>query len=438
MRLLFDRKSEFFFAGSTILLFCFPILPFAARSIALGIWIISSLYFAIDHKTEIKFSKKNIHQLFIILLPFLLVILSLIYTENQKKGSDLVVRILPLILCPLFFSICKSQLNEKLFRICKLVFVIGTFLIVAYSFFNSYQNREFLDRPLEKIELDYNGVTKETLTKDKEAEIKYRRLKRHVEEVSGTHSTYLGIFIILGVFIIGEFILDKKQSVYLKILSSILALTMFAWLAYLSVRAPIIAFLVGVLAVFIFKIKNPKIVGAGILGAGILFLGLYTFVPSLQLRVDEVIQNKLALPKSGKDPLLFNSTNVRLGSLYCGTEIIKSNLLTGVGVGDVQDSLNDCYKHKIGAIIYSWDTYNSHNQYLFFGLAAGILGILSFLFQTFYFIFLSIKRQQAIAIFFFISTAVIFLSENVLVRSDGIMYYALFGSYLLFLNTEKK
>lgn len=438
MRLLFDRKSEFFFAGSTILLFCFPILPFALRSITLGIWIVSILYFAIDHKTEFNFSKKNICQLFIIMLPFLLVILSLIYTENQKKGGDLVVRILPLILCPIFFSICKTQLNQKLFQICKLVFVIGTFLIVAYSFFNSYQNREFLNRPLEKIELDYNGVTKENITPEKESEIKYRRFKRHVEEISGTHSTYLGLFIILSVFIIGEFLLYKNRSPYLKIMASILALSMFAWLAYLSVRAPILAFAVGVIAVFIFKIRNPKIIVSGILGASILFLVLYTFVPFLQLRVDEVIENKLTIPKSGTDPLLFNSTNVRLGSLFCSTQIIQANPLFGVGVGDVQDALNECYTKEIGAIIYTWDTYNSHNQYLFFGLAAGILGILSFLFQTFYFIFLSIKRQHAIAIFFFVSTAVIFLSENLLVRSDGIMYYALFGSFLIFYNFEKE
>ena len=438
MKTLLANKSNLLFKASTVLLFGFPVFPFAIRSIALGLWIASCIYYLIDHKTEIKISRQKIIQLIILLIPYLLVIFSLIYTENQKKGGDLVARILPLILCPVFFFLCRKQLNQKLLQICKWVFVLGTFLIVAYSFLNSYQNRAFLDRPLEKIELDYNGVTKNTITKEKEAEIKYRRFKKHVEEISGTHSTYLGLFIILSVFIIGEFLLYKNRSPYLKIMASILALSMFAWLAYLSVRAPILAFAVGVIAVFIFKIRNPKIIISGILGASILFLVLYTFVPFLQLRVDEVIENKLTIPKSGTDPLLFNSTNVRLGSLFCSTQIIQANPLFGVGVGDVQDALNECYTKEIGAIIYTWDTYNSHNQYLFFGLAAGILGILSFLFQTFYFIFLSIKRQHAIAIFFFVSTAVIFLSENLLVRSDGIMYYALFGSFLIFYNFEKK
>ncbi len=435
---LSDKKTGFFFTASTVLMFCFPVLPFAIRSIITGIWLVSCIIYSVQHKGEIKFSKKNIRQLSIILLPFLLVVLSLLYTENIKKGGDLAVRILPLILCPVFFFLCRNQLNQKLLQICKLVFVLGTFLIVAYSFLNSYHNRAFLDRPLEKIELDYNGVTKENITKEKESEIKYRRFKRHVEEVSGTHSTYLGLFIILSVFFIGQFLFEAKQSVYLKILASILALSMFGWLAYLSVRAPIMAFVIGVIAVFIFKIRNPKIILSGLLGSTILFMALYTFVPSLQMRVDEVIENKFALPKSGTDPLLFNSTNVRLGSLFWSAEIIQSNPFTGVGVGDVQDALNECYTNEIGAIIYTWDTYNSHNQYLFFGLAAGLLGILSFLFQTLYFIFLSIKRQHGIAIFFFVSAAVIFLSENLLVRSDGITYYALFGSFLIFFNSEKK
>lgn len=431
-------RTQYLFQGSILLLLTFPILPFVVRSIAMGIWAFASLLYLIVNRKDIKFEKQSIPQLIIITLPFLLLVFSLAYTANQKRGGDLIIRILPLILCPVLFYLCRDLLTERLLRIGKALFVLATFSIVAYSFLNSYQNRAFLDRPLEKIELDYNGVTKENITPEKESEIKYRRFKRYVEEVSGTHSTYLGLFIILSVFFIGQFIFEAKHSVYLKILASILALSMFGWLAYLSVRAPIMAFAIGVIAVFIFKIRNPKIIFSGLVGSTILFVALYVLVPSLQLRVDEVIENRFALPKSGTDPLLFNSTNVRLGSLFCSTEIIQANPLFGVGVGDVQDALNECYTKEIGAIIYTWDTYNSHNQYLFFGLAAGILGILSFLFQTFYFIFLSIKRQHAIAIFFFVSTAVIFLSENLLVRSDGIMYYALFGSFLIFYNFEKK
>ena len=47
----------------------------------------------------------------------------------------------------------------------------------------------------------------------------------------------------------------------------------------------------------------------------------------------------------------------------------------GVGVGDVQNEMNDCYHNKIGSKVYLWNDYNTHNQFLFFFAAVGVLGI---------------------------------------------------------------
>lgn len=438
MKVLTPKNREHFFGFSTVLLFSFPVLPFALRSIAMGLWALSSIFYISSHTQKLKFSKRNFLQLSVITLPFIILIISLVYTENQKRGVDLVVRILPLALCPILFFLCKNLLTRKLFELCKTVFVFSTFAIVAYSFISSYNQREHLDRPFSKIEYQYNGVTPETITKEKAAEIKYRRFKVYIEEISGTHSTYLGIFILLSLFFIGEKVFDRKQNKWIKISGLLLGASMFIWLAYISVRAPILAFLVSVLFVLLVQIRKPKVIlGTVVLISLALFI-FYNAIPTLKLRIDEVVENKFAIPQSGKDPLLFNSTNVRLGSLYCSTEVFKSSPITGVGIGDVQDSLNDCYTQKIGAVIYSWDTYNNHNQYLFFATAAGVLGILSFLMMMFYLIFISIKRNDSLAIFFFTSSSILFLTENVLVRSDGIMYFAIIGYFIFFFKNDKK
>lgn len=426
------------FEVSTILLFAFPVLPFVLRSIAVGLWVISCIFHISVHKKSIKFSKQNLLQLTIITLPFFILIISLFYTENQKRGVDLAIRILPLILCPILFFLCKSILTKKLLAICKAVFVLSTFAIVAYLFVSSYSQHEYLNRPFSDIEYKYNGVTPETITKEKEAEIKYRRFKVFIEETSGTHSTYLGIYILLSMFFVGETLFDRKQKKWVKITGILLGLSIFVWLAYISVRAPMLAFLASLLLVLLIQIRNPKVI-LGALAIIILtpFL-LYHSIPTLKLRADEVINNKLSIPESGTDPLLFNSTNVRLGSFYCSVEIFKSSPVIGVGIGDVQDALNDCYTHKIGAVVYTWDTYNNHNQYLFFATAAGILGLFSFVTMMSYLIVISIKRKDSLGIFFFASSSILFLTENVLVRSDGIMYFAVIGYFVLFYKQEKK
>jgi|GEM_PF-1667016 len=429
------NKSFWF---TTILLFSFPILPFAVRSIATGVWALSCLFYIFSHTSENKVKKSNWFPIIIFILPFLFLIISLIYSDNQKRGVDLIVRILPLILCPVFFFLCKNLLTEKLFRICKIIFVVGAFSIVAYSFLNAYNKNDYLNRPFSDIEYQYNGVTPDTITKEKETEMKYRRFKVFIEETSGTHSTYLGIYIMLSLFLIGELLFDKTQKTWLKILAAVIGLSMFAWLAYISVRAPLLSFLVSVIFVLIVKIRKPKVIFGITASVFLISFVLYHSVPTLKLRVNEVIENKLAIPKGGTDPLLFNSTNVRLGSLFCSVDIFKSNFWAGVGVGDVQDELNDCYANKIGAVIYTWDTYNNHNQYLFFATAAGIIGLLSFIGMMIYLILISIKRRDGLAIFYFVSAAILFLTENVLVRSDGIMYFAVIGYFIFFYQKEKK
>lgn len=426
-----DKTSERIFGAATVLLFMFPILPFAAKSIVIGVWAAACLYCVFGRKNKPTVSIKDWRRILIIIFPFLILFSTIIFTDDKNRGWELALRMLPLAIFPLLFTLGRDFLTQKLFNLAKIAFIASTFLVVIYSAGKTYANHEFLDRPLTEIELEYNGVTAETITQEKETEIKYRRMKKYVEEVSNIHSTYLGMLIMLSLYFIGEFLVSKKKKYGLKIAGIVIGLALLAWLAFISVRAPVLGLNVGVLAVLIFKFRNPKYILAALAGFGLLAVLLYTTVPSLKIRMDEVVENKFSLPAKGEDPLAFNSTNVRLGSLYCSMEVFKAHFWTGVGIGDVQPHLDRCYEDKIGAIIYTWDTYNNHNQYLYFADAAGILGLLSFTGMVIFLIVISIKHRDAAGIFFFVSIGLIFLSENVLIRSDGVLYYTAMG-YLIF------
>ena len=110
--------------------------------------------------------------------------------------------------------------------------------------------------------------------------------------------------------------------------------------------------------------------------------------------------------------------------------------MLGVGVGDSQSELNKCYENKIGAKIYKWMDYNTHNQYLFFLVSTGIGGLLLFLISIYIHLKKSITSRQAMYFYFSIIIILISMTENILVRSDGLMFYAFFGNLFLF-NSKK-
>lgn len=430
MKTLSAKNTVPVFKWLTLLLFGFPVLPFAIRSILIGCWIAVAIVTAYQNK--LKITKTEKFGLLVLALPFLLLIVSAFYSTNQNSAWDYIFRISPLIVFPVIYLKNKDLLTPKLFDIAKIVFIISVSLLSLEGFWKSWQQKDYLNRPLTEIEIKYNGMEGIDIIPQVEAEIKYRRFKKFVEDSTNTHSTYFGIFIIFCLYIIGEILFDKHKKFILKILLVLIGAGLLAWLSMLSVRGPLIAFFVGLLAVMVFKHRNLKYIFASIAGSLLILTTLYMSVPSMKLRVDEVIENKFSLPEEGKDPLKFNSTNVRLGSFYCSLEIFKEQPLTGVGVGDVQQKLDDCYQSKIGAVIYNWNTYNNHNQYFYFADAAGIFGLLAFGCFVFYLIGLSIRRRDAIGIFFFVSASLLFMSENVLYRSDGITYFAVIGFFIIY------
>ncbi|WP_165819336.1 O-antigen ligase family protein [Flagellimonas aquimarina] len=213
----------------------------------------------------------------------------------------------------------------------------------------------------------------------------------------------------------------------------VLACILFFWLLLMSTRMPILAILSGgFITLFIFtKFKTKTYVI--ILGASIFVaLGSYLSFTTVKLRVDEVFRTKFALPSSGNDIETYNSTNVRNGVYFCSLKIIKENALLGVGLGDAQDKLNDCYRDELGAKIYGWTTYNTHSQYLFFLLTAGLLGLLLFLTSLSIQLKISVERKENQHFYFLIIVAIICLTENVLVRSDGLIFFSFFNSLFLF------
>ncbi len=409
-----------------LILFAFPVLTYTGRSILLIVWFLVVLIYSFNRK-PINFPWKK---LLIITLPFTIAATSLLYSQNLDVGVKKVTQLLPLFIVPLGFSLQGNINSDNFIRNAKFIFCISVILFFIGISIICLSHYDYLIAAPSDKELLYNGLTHETLSLSDITEIKLRRFRQFIEERSGSHSTYSGSFIVISLFILAQFILSSKNNIK-RFLFLLLAVFLFVWLIALAARGPFIFMFVAVIITALLRQKF-KLVGATAILFLLLFSVSYFSFPSFKSRIDDLNISNYELPKKGNDVTSFNATNVRLGCYYCSLEIFKEHPVIGVGVGDIQNDLNNCYASKIGASIYTWRDYNSHNQYLFYLASCGLIGLGLFLFSIFYNFNGSFSLKDPFLNFFIIYIGLIFLTENFICRNDGNMLYSLFIALFLF------
>ncbi|SHI70104.1 O-antigen ligase family protein [Algibacter luteus] len=420
------------FSLLVLLLSAFPILPYVFRSILL----ITLAVLTIIHVFKTSDNTGNFNKtLLITILPFLILMLSLSYTEDINKGIQRLIQMMAFFVLPFVFYFNRHLITLKLIDWSLNIFAVSVVALVLYQcVYCLYFNEIIFSEPSQLELKNLNLLNSNNLNENAINQIKLRRFRKFVTEITDTHTTYQGIWIIFTIAVLFKNILKRKSAV-LKSLSVFFSIILITWLFIISARGPLIGLILASIASFILYKKgqiNLKII-TGLLISLILVFSLgYKAIPGFKLKVDEVLNTKLELPTSGNDIYNFNSTNVRYGIYYCSIEVIKKNVFLGVGIGDLQKELNSCFHNTIGAKVYFWRDFNTHNQFLFFFASAGILGVISFIFSIFASIYFAITWKDSLFLFFILSVLIVFLTENVLSRSDGVIFYSFFNSLMLF------
>ncbi|MBL4653856.1 MAG: O-antigen ligase family protein [Flavobacteriales bacterium] len=128
------------------------------------------------------------------------------------------------------------------------------------------------------------------------------------------------------------------------------------------------------------------------------------------------------------------STEVRYFIWKSSVELLSNNFLFGVGTGDVIDELNEVYAANgyKGALSRS---FNPHNQYFQTTIAIGVLGLTSLLVMFIYLFGQGIKHKKVIQIQFILMVSVFALTESILERQEGIVFFTFFA--FLFLQSKE-
>lgn len=371
-----------------------------------GVTTITSFYLNGTFNTFRNDTKKII----LFLMPFIGLLIGLIYTDNISEGLKVIERSLSFIAFPLIFILIPFQHTQKERNTIIYIFSISLILITAYSFVNI---------GLVGFRELYSGQANS-----------YFKFRTDFETYSKLHPVYVNYMYGLASLFLLHLIRDKiaKKEDFLDIflvLLVVLILTIFAFI--IASRTALISLITCSFLLLLFTDALSKKIKTIILSVGAtVLIGFYFFIPSLQERVNETA----SLFK--KDTTKENGTSVRKEIFTCTKTLLTENFIVGLGTGDVDDALQVCYD-KNNLKESSSKGFNTHNQYFDYWLKGGLFTLGALILLMFN-IGIEIKEQKLVLIVLFIS--ICFLTENILNRQVGIITTC-FWLGLLFFNKKE-
>lgn len=115
----------------------------------------------------------------------------------------------------------------------------------------------------------------------------------------------------------------------------------------------------------------------------------------------------------------------RLEYWKTGGQIARKNIFIGVGAGDVQDEYNKQYTLN-DSMLSDDKRRRAHNYYLTILITFGLIGLLYFIYLTFFFIKKNMSNNELLALCFIVIILVSFLIEDTIETQTGVTFYAFF------------
>ncbi|WP_211305908.1 O-antigen ligase family protein [Olleya aquimaris] len=238
------------------------------------------------------------------------------------------------------------------------------------------------------------------------------------------HATYIALNNLLAcVFLLNY--TTKPKPLKKKALAIFIIVLFLAFSLILNSR---IIFLLNLLIIpffLFFKIKTVKFKIIMVISMLLLFFTLFK------------VSNNNKLGRIFEHPIQYYVSNFSaktiLGVRYqvqeCSVELISRSPILGYGIGYEKKLLTDyCFEVKNFQNKYL-KSYTSHNVYLSIMFSAGIFGLLALVYMLFNNLILGIMQRDLIYVSFLIIFIIAFLTENYLIRLNGILLFAFLNSY---------
>ncbi|HZY80874.1 MAG TPA: O-antigen ligase family protein [Cyclobacteriaceae bacterium] len=376
------------------------------------ILLVANWLFEGDFKRKWNVVKSNITVILLISFYFLHAV-ALLYTTNMDEGMYQLEKKISFLVFTVVI-VTTQPLTRREFKFVMASFVasvvVVSFICLGYAV---HRNNYDILHPY-WFYFSYNDLT----------------------EIVGLQPNYLAVFTGFAIIIVFYFIVENSTKYRL-----LRTLMMYALILYLTVflvllagRTPLAATLAVVGAGYLWYFYQTKRLLRGLAIVTVIVIALGFLVYQIPIMRERMLQtfgveqttewiNQMGNGEGGLP-------SVRLMKWQSSWNIIKENWFIGISPGDTQDALQEEYK-KMGFQLAYDERFNPHNQFLQVWVGLGIIGLIVYL-ATFW---IPLRKAIADVDYLFIAFIAFFimccLTESILERQFGIIFYALFNAMFL-------
>lgn len=386
--------------------------------------------FAIFNLLSIKklnFSKQSLVLVFLIASPLLLEIIMFWNNDSFGKGLKSLEKYSSLLIFPLF--ILGNYQRVQFFKILKFYSVATTGIILFFFirfiiFFPELIHKYINGNDLWEMGYEFSNS-----------------IGIHAPALN-MHLAFVSICCLFFVF--KSF--HQKEKWILRSSNIILFILSFFFVLFVNTRMALFNVLIGFVLIFFGEVMRKynlkKVIGTMTVLMVVLGGVLFLFVQSNPYMKEKYSSVTFAyMDKVGKlDEIehpefkVFNSLVTRVSIWKSGWELSEKNLLFGVGASDGKPELVKYFKQTNQHFLAKYE-FPTHNQFLDFLIKFGILGPLVVLLYIFTIGYLGFSLKNAVVLSFFFLFFTSNLTDDFLLRFDGIafsgLWMSIFGSYWL-------
>jgi O-antigen ligase len=394
--LLLDLKNtwswkDYIFFFNVLLLFSATFLPQKVTSTILIASVVILLF--TGRITAVWQGIKSSRIFHILLLYVFIFLVSALTSDNFGEGIKQLEKKVPLLLCPLIFF--SPILNERIRQILLRAFILSWSFAALFAIFKTITIYNFESR---------------------DASLFFYVLPSAIFDMG---ANYFGLMIsfcfIITMIGVGE---GKMKRTFVNYL---LIAFLFLFLAMLSSRT---AFFSAIFICIVYAIYK----GAVNRQSRIVIMGLTAvFVLSAVVAVRTVpyLRNRIAAIRLDERPAM----------IKVGWEIARSNIMFGIGIGDVSDELQKKFLTKGYTHLIRYN--HIHNDFLHHLMAIGLIGLVIYFVMLGFFFQRAFHYRDAMAIAFLVLYVLASQTEVLSTRHLGLLFFSMMFS-LFFIHSNEK
>lgn len=369
------------------------------------IWIISGSW--LENFRQIKLAKGESF----LLILWILILLSLIYSDNIARGVSDIVQKISLLIFPLIFLTSKHVQNSK----DKLLnsFILGLIGVALFVIFRALY-----------FSVDISNLSFNPIPND----VPWENYFLYMRFTAPYHPTYFSLYFSLGIAAIYSKIILEQRLIYKTL--QVFVFLLFVVLIYLSSSKAglIVASILFLLSVFWIIRKKSRIYAyslVGVMAALILFLMINNSRIAYFINYLGIGNKELSFENKEFENKLSSEATVRVDIWKNIPEIVGKNWLFGVGVGDSKEVLVAGYKEK--GVTYAAELkLNAHNQFLETYVGLGFVGLITLIVILLFGFWQAFTHKDILLFMFLVVVSINFLFESIFERIFGVMFFSFF------------